>query len=137
MKGPKLVHGHRFEIMTFHFLNSDDLSLLQRVIGHLRNANVCSFNCLTAMDTDVSYIISVGIIAFGVWNDGRWLAFGLDAYGTTSRHPRQGLDKSLGRRLNTERLMAPRIVLAALSIAFWIAVVGASVTTGTLSIARL
>jgi len=38
MKGPKLVHGHRFEIMTFHFLNSDYLSLLQRVIGHLRNA---------------------------------------------------------------------------------------------------
>ncbi len=38
MKGPKLVHGHRFEIMTFHVLNSDDLSLLQRVIGRLRNA---------------------------------------------------------------------------------------------------
>ena len=27
MKGPKLVHRHRFEIMRFHFLNPDDLSL--------------------------------------------------------------------------------------------------------------
>jgi hypothetical protein len=38
MKGPKLVHGHRFEIMTFHVPNSVGLSLLQRVIGRLRNA---------------------------------------------------------------------------------------------------
>jgi hypothetical protein len=27
VKGPKLVQRHRFEIMRFHFLNPDDLSL--------------------------------------------------------------------------------------------------------------
>jgi hypothetical protein len=38
MKGTKLVHRHRLEIMRFHVLNPDDLSLFQPGIGHLRNA---------------------------------------------------------------------------------------------------
>jgi len=39
--------------MTFHFLNSDYLSLLQRVIGHLRNA------------------MSAGLIAWRWWQSRR------------------------------------------------------------------
>jgi hypothetical protein len=40
--------------MTFHVLNSDDLSLLQRLIGRLWNAKTaglqdCWFNCLTVV----------------------------------------------------------------------------------------
>jgi hypothetical protein len=36
VKRPKLVHGHRIKILTFHSFNSVDLFFLQRGIRHLR-----------------------------------------------------------------------------------------------------
>ncbi len=49
MKRPELVQGHRFEIMRFHFLTSDDWSPVAAWCWPSAECHACRFNCLTVV----------------------------------------------------------------------------------------
>jgi len=49
VKRPELVQGHRFEIMRFHFLTSDDWSPVAAWCWPSAECHACRFNCLTVV----------------------------------------------------------------------------------------